>query len=114
MFVGTEWIIDAFGCDPSRLRDPDHVVDVAETILRRLELSTVAPPVVHVFPGEAGVTAMYLLAESHLCVHTYPEHALATLNVYCCRPRPNASFEAIVTSCLGAARVTVRSVARGE
>ena len=36
-------------------------------------------------PGEpAGLTGVVLLAESHLAVHTWPEIAAATLDVYVC------------------------------
>lgn len=32
----------------------------------------------------SGVTATVLLAESHICVHTWPEQAAVTLDVYVC------------------------------
>jgi S-adenosylmethionine decarboxylase len=42
----------------------------------------------HTFPatmhGPGGVTATVLLAESHLCVHTWPEQKAVTLDVYVC------------------------------
>ena len=42
----------------------------------------------HAFPataqGPGGVTATILLAESHLCVHTWPEQSAVTLDVYVC------------------------------
>ncbi|MDM0075255.1 adenosylmethionine decarboxylase [Variovorax sp. J2P1-59] len=42
----------------------------------------------HAFPattaGPGGVTATVLLAESHLCVHTWPEQGGVTLDVYVC------------------------------
>ena len=42
----------------------------------------------HTFPGTAqgpgGVTATVLLAESHLCLHTWPEQRAVTLDVYVC------------------------------
>ena len=42
----------------------------------------------HTFPetdhGPGGVTATVLLAESHLCVHTWPEQAGVTVDVYVC------------------------------
>ena len=34
--------------------------------------------------GPGGVTATILLAESHLCAHTWPELKAATLDVYVC------------------------------
>jgi S-adenosylmethionine decarboxylase len=43
---------------------------------------------VHGFPatpqGPGGVTATLLLAESHLCIHTWPEQRGVTLDVYVC------------------------------
>jgi S-adenosylmethionine decarboxylase len=42
----------------------------------------------HAFPstaqGAGGVTATVLLAESHLCIHTWPEQQAVTLDVYVC------------------------------
>ena len=42
----------------------------------------------HSFPatdqGPGGVTATVLLAESHLCVHTWPEQGGVTVDVYVC------------------------------
>ncbi|MBX3622563.1 MAG: adenosylmethionine decarboxylase [Rhizobacter sp.] len=42
----------------------------------------------HTFPGgdrhAGGVTGVVLLAESHLAVHTWPEMAAVTLDVYVC------------------------------
>ena len=42
----------------------------------------------HTFPatahGPGGVTSTVLLAESHLCVHTWPEQRAVTLDVYVC------------------------------
>lgn len=34
--------------------------------------------------GPGGITATLLLAESHLCVHTWPELGSVTLDVYVC------------------------------
>jgi S-adenosylmethionine decarboxylase len=42
----------------------------------------------HAFPatsdGPGGITATVLLAESHLCIHTWPELRAVTLDVYVC------------------------------
>lgn len=41
----------------------------------------------HGFPDAGGVTGVVLLAESHLAVHTWPEHAAVTLDVFACNLR---------------------------
>jgi S-adenosylmethionine/arginine decarboxylase-like enzyme len=38
----------------------------------------------HRFPAPGGITGVVLLAESHLAVHTWPELAAVTLDVYVC------------------------------
>ena len=59
------------------------------------------------------MTGLYLLAESHLACHTYPEHGLATFNLYCCRPRPDWPWAARLGDALGASDVRVRVIERG-
>jgi S-adenosylmethionine decarboxylase len=111
---GTEWIVDAFGCDPERLRDRDRLVGLLDGVVAQLGLIVVGAPQVHVFPDPGGVTALYLLAESHLAIHTYPEASIATLNLYCCRARPALDWPALLGDVLGSRRVQVRTVARGD
>ena len=53
------------------------------------------------FSGEGGVTGLIALTESHLACHTYPEHNVATFNLYCCRTRPEWDWEANLTKALG-------------
>jgi S-adenosylmethionine decarboxylase len=38
----------------------------------------------HAFGEGEGVTGTVVLAESHLCIHTWPEHRFVTLDVYVC------------------------------
>ena len=113
MNVGTEWLIDAEGCSAELLRDADAVRSVCEEVIADLGLRVVGDPMWHQFPQPGGVTGLYLLAESHLACHTFPETGLATFNLYCCRPRPGFAWEERLRALLGASRVTVRTAARG-
>ena len=78
-----------------------------------LELQAVGPGQWHQFRAPGGLTGLYLLTESHLACHTYPEHRLATFNLYCCRPRPRWDWENELAAALAAERVVVRSLPRG-
>jgi len=110
---GTEWVVDAFGCAPDRLRDVTPVVGLLDTVVAALDLRVLGTPQLHTFPDPGGITALYLLAESHLAIHTFPETRIATLNLYCCRPRPRFDWSSALATALGATRVTVRELARG-
>ena len=114
MIVGTEWMVDAEGCRVEALRDRALLTALLERVIQRLELHVVGEPRWHVFGGPGGVTGMYLLSESHLCCHTYPEHESATFNLYCCRPRAAFPWADELARALGAKRVSVRAFERGR
>ncbi len=113
MIVGTEWLVDAEGCRPEQLRDLSAVRAACESVLRDLDLKTVREPLAHPFPPPGGVTVLYLLAESHLTCHTYPEHGIATFSLCCCSPRPRWDWEGHLQRLFGASSVSVRCLPRG-
>ena len=112
--TGVEWIVDAMDCDVELLRRVEVIQAVCEKIVETLGLNVVGVPQVHKFSGEGGVTALYLLSESHLACHTYPEHQLATFNLYCCRNRDAWPWSDQLEHYLGAKRVRVQSLLRGN
>lgn len=112
MIVGTEWLIEAEGCDRDRLRDESILRDVFARIIGDLGLKSI-DSVWHKFEGEGGVTGMVVLTESHLTCHTYPEHNVATFNLYCCRTRPEWDWEANLKAALGARSVSFARIERG-
>jgi S-adenosylmethionine decarboxylase len=74
-------------CDPAWLLDADRLGQRCLQAVNAAGLQAVAQ-LFHRFPptalGPSGVTATVLLAESHLCIHTWPEHNAVTLDVYVC------------------------------
>jgi S-adenosylmethionine decarboxylase len=113
MIVGTEWLIEAAGCDAAKLRDPELLRLVFDRVIGDLGLKVI-DSIWHKFPGEGGVTGLAALTESHLACHTYPEHNTATFNLYCCRTRPEWDWEVNLKSILGANDVKVTRIERGS
>jgi S-adenosylmethionine decarboxylase len=74
-------------CDAVWLIDAARLGAACVQAVRAAGLHSVAQ-LCHTFPataqGPGGVTATVLLAESHLCVHTWPEQRGVTLDVYVC------------------------------
>jgi len=63
--------------------------------------------------GGGGVTGVVLLKESHISVHTWPEHGFAAVDVFMCGgARPDAAVAAIERA-WQPQRVDVRESARG-
>ncbi|MCD6671595.1 MAG: adenosylmethionine decarboxylase [Burkholderiaceae bacterium] len=86
---GLHLTADLYGCrcEPSLLTDAARLAEVCRTAVRKAEL-TLVDEKFFTFPdyrGEpGGVTGAVLLAESHVAVHTWPERAGVTLDVYVC------------------------------
>ncbi len=114
MIVGTEWLIEAEECDAEKLRDIGILREVFARIVADLGLKTIGEGTWHQFGGEKGVTGLVALTESHLACHTYPEHRIATFNLYCCRTRPEWNWEANLCEILGAKNVNVQKIERGS
>jgi S-adenosylmethionine decarboxylase len=109
---GDEWIVEAFGCDAERLADRATLAALFDRMVVELGLRPVGAGQWHVFPPPGGITGMLLLAESHLTVHTFPEHRSLCLNLFCCTPREPWPFAERLAEAVGAARVSVRHLER--
>jgi S-adenosylmethionine decarboxylase len=114
VWLGAEWFVDAHACDAGALRSQDVLSALFDRIVADLSLHPVGPAQWRVFPGAGGVTGLLLLEESHLACHTFPERAFAAFDLYCCRPRQPWPWVEELSGALGAGRVVVRYLARGE
>jgi len=90
--LGRHLIMDAWGCN-----DQINSVEAIEEALREAVLKskvTLIQLVVHPFTPH-GVSGIALIAESHIAVHTWPERAYFSLDVFTCGERalPEAALE---------------------
>jgi S-adenosylmethionine decarboxylase len=82
---GLHLTADLRGCSPEMpaFTDPQALRRLCLTAVNDAALQPVGE-LFHTFPDAGGVTGVVLLAESHLAVHTWPELAAVTLDVYVC------------------------------
>jgi S-adenosylmethionine decarboxylase len=108
MSLGTEWVVDASGCNPDKLANIEQLKSVFDRIVRDLDLKVLGEIAWHQFPDPGGVSGLALLSESHLTCHTYPEYGAATFNLYRCSKRTTWAWEIMLRELLGAQEVNVR------
>jgi S-adenosylmethionine decarboxylase len=111
--TGTEWVVDAHGCDPQALRSRPILEALFRQVVEELGLRAAGEAVWREFPGEGGITGLLLLTESHLACHTFPERGFAAFNLYCCRPREDWPWPERLRAALHAQHVSVRRLTRG-
>ena len=118
---GLHLTADLFGClDPANLMcDAAALSALCEQLARDSGLTVVGRQF-HAFApqGDAGVTGVLLLAESHLALHTWPELRAVTLDVFVCNFAGDNSHKAqqlvdALVRCFDAERVQRQQLSRG-
>jgi S-adenosylmethionine decarboxylase len=77
------YLVDIYGC-ASGLGAIEYWESVIPKLCKSFGLTIVDRLSHHFSPF--GATAIYILAESHLVLHTWPEESFATLEIFSCRP----------------------------
>lgn len=111
---GYHTIWDITGASAQLLRN-DHALH--RFFLATLQASgfTVISDMVHKFSaGGAGVTGLFLLSESHLSYHTYPESRYISIDVYTCGQHNGAISEGIAEFFGEDVQVNRRTLLRGS
>jgi len=110
--LGRHELVELYGCEPGVLDD--------EGAIRRVMLeaaassgATVVGERFHKFSPQ-GVSGVVVLAESHLAVHTWPEHGYAALDLFTCGAQldTDACFRHLAES-LGCRHRTSSVLSRG-
>lgn len=109
---GVHLLADFHGVAGERLDD----VLVIETLLHEAARGAGATPVgghFHPFGPGRGVTGVLLLQESHISIHTWPEHGFAAVDVFMCGPARPQRAVAIIQAALCPLTLTCRDMPRG-
>lgn len=111
--IGSHCILELYDCPASLLDDQSAVLHAIRTAATASG-ATLLRDVAHRFEPH-GVTALGLLAESHISVHTWPELGYVACDVFTCgtHTQPKKACDALAVA-LGAGRVSLRQVARGK
>lgn len=112
LILGRHVICEAFECNSDYLNDEDRIeqilteaAKVAKTDLREIMIETFTP---------YGITAVAIVSESHLSIHTWPELGYAAIDVFTCGDKsdPVAAAQYIAEQ-IDSTFVTQNEVKRG-
>lgn len=110
--IGRHLLADLYGVTAERLDDVELLRRCLEAAARECGLTPVAPAVLHRFPG-GGVTGFLMLAESHIALHTYPEHGYIALDIFSCGAADPRQALAVCRDLLHPRQECVRLAPRG-
>ena len=69
------------------LNDNNKIKELFDNICKKYNY-TILNRIEHIFEPQ-GLTILYLLSESHISIHTFPERNYAALDIYTCREYEN-------------------------
>ncbi len=94
LVLGKHSVIELHGCDPLLLGQVSKVRETLVTAAQHCE-ATIVEVVFHEF-NPHGVSGIVVIAESHLAIHTWPEHRYAAIDLFTCGdtlcPEPAAEY----------------------
>lgn len=110
--VGAHYVLDLYDCPAELLNDLEFVKDAVRKAAESAA-TTLLKEVSHQFHPQ-GVTALALLAESHISVHTWPELRYVAADAFTCGDRadPRKACEFFVAAFLPK-RYNMRKIIRG-
>ena len=80
--LGTQILLDLENCNSDILDDLDLIKNILKEAAS-LSGATIIGETFHKFQP-VGVTGVVSIAESHICIHTWPEYSYASVDIFSC------------------------------
>ena len=111
--LGFHYIWDIYNCEYSSIEKVKEVKDLMTDIVEVSKLTKLSESFNQFAPH--GVTGVFLLEESHLSVHTWPENNYAALDLFSCVSLENPEkIEDLITKHCGNVKIDFKVIKRGE
>lgn len=110
--LGNQYLAEFYGCCTEAINDKDRI-RVAMIEAAKIAKATIVADVFHQF-NPHGISGVVVIAESHIAIHSWPEHHCASVDIFTCSEdmKPEDAVE-YLKSVFKAQRVDVKKVARG-
>lgn len=109
--LGRHLLAEFYDCETGALNDPGQIERLMNEAAR-LSGATVVRSVFHAFSPH-GVSGVVVVEESHLAVHTWPEHSYAAVDYFSCGEVDCDAAVRYLAEHLAAGRVETNEVPRG-
>ena len=80
--LGQQTTIDYYDCDPEIINKAATIKDILEKAANIMNL-TIVNTTIHEF-SPIGVSGVVVIKESHIAIHTWPEHKYVALDFFTC------------------------------
>ena len=83
--LGTHFMVELYGCDTKTIGDVDAIEEIM-VAAATMAKAKIIDKKFHTFSPH-GVSGVVIIAESHLVIHTWPEHGYCAVDIFTCGDR---------------------------
>ena len=87
MYLANHQLIELYQCDKGILENSDYVRKTFKEAVRQSNATVVAEKYHNFSPF--GLTGVAVITESHISIHTWPEHRYVAIDVFSCDDKIN-------------------------
>jgi S-adenosylmethionine decarboxylase len=111
--IGLHLIADFYDCDPNIINDKVRLHKALESAAT-VSGATIIKTFLHKFSPQ-GVSGVIVIAESHISIHTWPEHNFAAVDIFTCgdKVEPRKAIHYLEAE-LHCQNLVVRNIDRGS
>lgn len=110
-------IIEGRGGDWHKLQDLPALYELLDSLPGRINMTKIMPPIVTryvgVSPEDWGISGFVMIAESHISVHTFPEHKEVSVDIFSCKLFDTDPVSTIIAEAFGLEEIETCTLRRG-
>ena len=114
---GLHLTLDGYEGNQEQLANLDTIYEFLEHCPDLIHMTKIMPPYVFKYHGKVpedwGVSGFVLIAESHISIHTFPDRAYLSLDIFSCKDFDYQQAVAYVTELFGISRHEINLLDRG-
>lgn len=111
--LGRHMLLELYGCPEAILNNQERIKRILIAVVNRVS-ATLVDTSFHQF-SPYGVSGVVVIAESHITIHTWPEHQYAAIDVFTCDDKIDYNLvESIIVKEFQSSKHQSQTIIRGE
>jgi S-adenosylmethionine decarboxylase len=112
-------MLDCYGCHEDKLKDLDFVLKILDELPAMINMHKIADPYAINYPGKpnsfdkGGISAIVIIAESHISIHTFPANNYMSVDIFSCKNFDIEKTIEYITKAFGAKKFEKKILNRG-
>lgn len=88
---GPHLMLDCYDCNENKLKDLKFVLKFLDDLPNLIKMHKISEPHAIDYPGnpksfdKGGISAVVIIAESHISIHTFPSHKYMSIDIFSCK-----------------------------